>query len=244
MYQVQTQEFVGPLDKLLELIEEKRLDITRISLAEVTADFIVYVQDMQARVSADSQKDQSQSARILADFLVVASHLLLIKSKALLPDLELTQEEEEGIFDLERRLKLYSDIKPLFALVKKTWGMSTQSFSREFLSHIPSIFYPASNATPDALAHALGKLLQSLGTFVVEQETIERQLFSLEEKITELSQMLLKGISRFSQIAESKSRGEVIVLFLALLHLLRDQTLTVRQDNLFGEMQMEMINNH
>lgn len=238
MYQVQTQEFVGPLDKLLELIEEKKLDITRISLAEVTADFIAYTQDIKARAQSDDFSGSFVAARILADFLVVASHLLLIKSKALLPDLELTQEEEEGIFDLEKRLALYSNIKPLFALVRQRWNESGRSFSREFFSHTSSVFYPASNVTPDELSVVMERLLHSLGTFVVEQKTIERQLFSLEEKITELSETIIRGISRFSQVVGNKPKEEIIALFLALLHLLRDQELTVQQDGLFGEMNM------
>ena len=90
MYQLNIQQFFGPIEKLLELIEEKKMEITDLNLAEVTADFLNYLKTL---VNVDS--------RVLADFVVVASRLLLIKSKALLPSLELTEEEEQDISDLK-----------------------------------------------------------------------------------------------------------------------------------------------
>ena len=95
MYEVKINQFSGPLEKLLELIEEKKMEITALSLAEVTGGFFNYVK----RVESDIDP------KILADFLVVAAKLVLIKSKALLPGLELTQEEELDIKDLEQAAK-------------------------------------------------------------------------------------------------------------------------------------------
>ena len=75
-YQVKLQQFAGPLDKLLQLIEERNLDITQVNLAEVTADFLSYVKNLE----------QKTAPGIVADFLVVAAKLVLIKSKILLPN--------------------------------------------------------------------------------------------------------------------------------------------------------------
>ncbi len=242
MYQVQTEQFSGPLEKLLELIEAKKLDITTISLAEVTNDFLSYIETVRNQESSLSEID-GFSPRILSDFLVVASHLVLIKSKELLPDISFTQDEQEEIVDLERRLKIYSALKPLFLLVRSSWQTASPSFSREYLKDIPPVFYPPALLTKEQLEHALGSLLQSLGSLVLETEHIEKQLINLEEKITELSVKITNGLSRFSQATSQSSRGELIVLFLALLHLLRDQTVRVQQEGLFGEISMEKINN-
>lgn len=240
MYQVQTEQFSGPLEKLLELIEAKKLDITTISLAEVTNDFLSYIETLRSHIASSGEED-GLSPRVLSDFLVVASHLVLIKSKELLPDISFTEDEQEEIVDLERRLKIYSELKPLFLLLKTSWQATQPSFSREFLKDFPPVFYPPATLHSTDLQNALGNLLQSLGSLVIETEHIEKQLINLEEKISELSTKIAQGISRFSQIASSDSKGELIVLFLALLHLLRDQTVRVKQDGLFGEIEMEKI---
>lgn len=241
MYHVQTQQFSGPLEKLLELIEAKKLDITTISLAAVTADFIAYVDTLKRSV-ADSSADPDTlvSTRALSDFLVVAAQLVLIKSKELLPDVSFTQDEQEQMIDLERRLKLYSALKPLFVNTRLAWQNASPSFSREFFKDVPVIFYPPASLALNQLSESLGNLLQSLGSLVIDHEQVERQLISLEEKIQEVSEKIMTGVSRFSHMA-AQSREELIVLFLALLHLLRDQTIRVTQQELFGEIEMEKV---
>ncbi|MFA7201455.1 MAG: segregation/condensation protein A [Candidatus Paceibacterota bacterium] len=240
MYQVQTQQFSGPLEKLLELIEAKKLDITTISLAEVTNDFLSYIEILRNQIPS-SGEEEGLSPRILSDFLIVASHLVLIKSKELLPDISFTPDEQEDIVDLERRLKMYSALKPLFLLLRTSWQTASPSFSREFMKDLPPIFYPPTTLAVSHLETALGNLLQSLGSLVVETEHIEKQLINLEEKISELSSKIAHGISHFSQVTSASPKGELIVLFLALLHLLRDQTIRVKQEGLFGEISMEKI---
>jgi len=118
-FEVRLEQFNGPLHKLLELIEEKKLEVTQVSLAAVTADFIGYVEKLEKACPPDFEQTKSGlagrsgkvgrgvDASILADFIVVAARLLLIKSKVLLPDLTLTQEEQIDIVDLENRLKVY-----------------------------------------------------------------------------------------------------------------------------------------
>jgi segregation and condensation protein A len=243
MYQVNTEAFSGPLEKLLELIEGKKMDITQISLAEVTADFLLYVGQLKTRTEAQSEETESQktlSLRILADFLVVAAQLILIKSKALLPEMPLSPEEEEGIYDLERRLKIYSQLKPMFALVKDSWINSGQMYSRTMLTSIPPMFYPPKNVKKENLHSALSKLLGSLGSFFLDRETIKRQLFSLEDKIVEVSKKITQGISKFSEIIGKKTKEEIIVLFLALLHLLGENSFVVSQKKLFEEINIKL----
>ena len=98
-YEFKTEQFSGPIEKLLELIEEKKMEITELNLADVTADFLKYL-----------EKLESVESRLLADFIVVASKLLLIKSKAILPGLPITEEEEKDIKDLGSAVKFLSAI--------------------------------------------------------------------------------------------------------------------------------------
>jgi segregation and condensation protein A len=246
MYEIKTGAFSGPLEKLLELIEEKKMDITGISMAEVTADFLLYVNTLkdeaQKAETSPDEDTKTLALRMLADFLVVAAQLILIKSKALLPNLELSPEEEEGINDLERRLKIYSQLKPMFALVKNSWLESTQMYSRTMLTSIDPVFYPPKNIKPSDMATSLGKLLNTLGSLFLDRETIKKQLFSLEDKIIEVTKKITQGISKFSEIIGKKKKDEVIILFLALLHLLRENTFSVSQTGLFDEIHIEGIN--
>ena len=100
MLQTKVKQFEGPLDLLLSLIEQRQLDITTIALAEVTEQFIQYIKQLE-HIDPTS----------LADYLSIAAKLLVIKSKAILPTLELEPEEEDAGFDLEARLILYKQFK-------------------------------------------------------------------------------------------------------------------------------------
>ena len=99
-FQIKTEVFEGPLDLLLNLIEKRKLFINDIALSKVADDYIAYLQSQEKFPIAQS-----------ADFLVIASTLLLIKSKSLLPNLNLSEEEQHDVNDLERRLKIYQRIK-------------------------------------------------------------------------------------------------------------------------------------
>ena len=100
MYAVKLQTFEGPLDVLLELIEKEKMDISDISLTRVTGQFLEYIRSVQ-------EKDPHH----ISDFLVVAAKLVLIKSKTLLPFLEVSAEEEAEMTDLKEKLESYKKVK-------------------------------------------------------------------------------------------------------------------------------------
>ncbi len=244
MYQITLESFSGPLEKLLELIEQKKLDITSISLAEVTADFIAYTQELKKAYEEQAvQGENAESLRIYAqsvsDFLVVASQLILIKSRALLPQLELSGDEEGETFDLERQLQLYGDMKPVFAELKKFWAGSERSFARDYLRTVQPVFYPPSGLTLAQMQEALERITNTLGTLVREEQKIERQIVTLEEKIKDLSDRVLQGVQKFSSLVSEKTKHETIVIFLALLHLLRDRRVHARQEGQFGDIEFD-----
>jgi segregation and condensation protein A len=224
-YSVKAGEFQGPLDKLLALIEEKKLSISEISLAEVTEDFLKYLKTLP-RVDFP----------LLADFVAVASRLILIKSKSLLPSLELTEEEESDIKDLEKRLSVYKELKSARKYLEARWKQGNMIFSREYLAGSePRVFSPGKNLNPQILRSALEKLFQSLQKFSLETETIKEKIISLEEKIADI-------IGRITKIGETTlrklsgaSKMEAIATFLALLHLARDQMVRLEQSEHFSD---------
>ena len=112
MYELKTETFSGPLEKLLELIEAHEMDVSAVSMAQVTDDFLKYLETLRgkkpedAAIAADGERVATAfeiDLRILADFISVASKLIFLKSKYLLPGLALTDEEEADIKDLEGR---------------------------------------------------------------------------------------------------------------------------------------------
>src|SRR3990172_7210791 len=140
-YEFNLDKFNGPLDKLLELIEDKRLSITEVSLAQVTDDFLNYIRSISS-----SEPD----IRLIADFIAVASRLILIKSKFLLPGLSMTGEEEAEIKDLEKRLKLYQEIKPALKIISELWKGKKTSVGRPYFLETSGfgsggVFYPGEN---------------------------------------------------------------------------------------------------
>ena len=181
----------------------------------------------------------SDDMRLLADFLVVAAQLILIKSKAVLPELEISQEDEVLMAELERRLATYKMMQPVFDMLKKIWNENGQSFERGGSWGHDSVFYPSSNLTSSQLCDSLKNVIQTVSAFVMEEEKIERQVVSLKKTIETLSSLVNKGASIFSEVIKNGSKEEAVVSFLALLHLLRDSMVVVRQDGLFGKIEMK-----
>src|SRR3990167_342562 len=106
-----TSAFEGPLEALLNLIEERKLSISGISLSEVTDAYLAYVEKLPELPLGET-----------AQFILVASTLLLIKSRTLLPMLSLSDDERESVEELERRLARYALFRKAAKLLRKEWG--------------------------------------------------------------------------------------------------------------------------
>ena len=227
-YQVKIQAFEGPLDILLNLIEERKLEITQISLAEVTAHFIEYVEN--ERIPAGT----------IAQFLSVAARLLLIKTKALLPFLTLSEEEEEELVDLETRLKLLARFREAGKHLRKCTRQKRYAFGRELLPAATTTFYPPQNITADTLHVFFKRIADDFKAFFEKQQyaaaTIQK-VVSLEERVRHLMQLIEQALEkRFHDVVvDAKNKMEVIVTFLAMLELIKQHIVDVEQQGIFGE---------
>jgi segregation and condensation protein A len=255
-YELQTEKFTGPLEKLLELIEAQKMDVSEVSMARVTEDFLRYVEKMRAEtgdmVSGRGAAAEGIAAafredlRMVADFIVVASKLIFLKSKYLLPGLALGDEEEADIRDLEDRLKIYRDLRPALRVVAKLWRESHRAYSRPYLvgrgtpAHGAAIFYPGGNVSAAALAGSLDRILESIRTYEMETETIREKIVTLEEKIAEVTARIEReGNIAISSRHGDAPRGDTILLFLAVLYLARDERVAIRQDGIFSDILVE-----
>lgn len=225
-YELSLDAYKGPLETLLGLILEKKMEISLVSLAEVTGDFLNYV-------TALEEDPRYQS--LVADFLVIASKLIFIKSKTLLPSLPLTEEEEEDIQNLESRLKLYKELKDAERHLESLWSEVPQMGTREFLMSSERVFFPPEKTTIESLRESMAKAYGELERMHAPVEKIAREVVNLKQKIKEVMARITAEPLAFGEFRKSASRTELVVLFLAVLHLVRDQMLSVNQDKHFSE---------
>lgn len=227
-YLVKQEKFEGPLDLLLQLIQEQKLSINEISLAKVTDGFIHYLRTLEGQIAT--------SREVLAEFLVIAATLLLIKSKSLLPELHQSAEEEQSIRELESRLAEYQRVKELTGDLGRLAAGGQKSFSREAFSGRPQGFSPPQRLTPTMLAEAFRRVLEYIPKIERLAEGRIQRVISLEEKIRQLQTLLSEKVERaFSEVvAGARERLEVIVSFLAILELMKQKLITIHQREPFG----------
>lgn len=227
-YQVRLTQFEGPLDLLLQLIEKRELDITAISLAAVTDQYVVYLAELE-------QTGQLDPAA-LSDFLVIAARLLLIKSQALLPRPAAVQEDEapDAAEDLARQLQEYRRFKQIAAQLRQRDEEGLHSYARLAPVTLTTPFR-LEGVTLDDLLAAMRRVLSALPE-EMPAEGVPRQIFSIADKIAAIAQMVSRGPTTFDGLmAGARGRGEVVVLFLALLELIKQGRVAVQQAQVFGE---------
>lgn len=225
-FQIKQEKFEGPLELLLELIEKERLAISDVSLAKIADEYVKYVKSLE-KIDPES----------LAEFLVVAAQLMLIKSRALLPQLELTPEETASIEELERRLQEYQKIRAAAQEIKKAELQKNFIYTRESYLGMEPIFYPPRGVTANKIAAALTAFLETLPKIEKLAEDRIRRIISLEEKINQIRAFLQEKVERaFSEIIKGAGeKTEIIVSFLALLELARQKFLDLHQEKLFED---------
>jgi segregation and condensation protein A len=225
-YVTKIEKFEGPLDLLLKLIEKEKMDITDVSLVNITDQFLEHIKKLEI-INPEN----------LADFLVIAAQLILIKSKALLPDLEVDEEDEISAEELAARLREYKIFKDQAQVINNLYKDKNFSFEQEMDMEKTTVFYPGKNITLDGLRQAMDSLIVGLNKFKSLAEKTVMQTVSLKEKIAHLQDTITKQAKvKFDDIVKNaKTRLDAVVSFLALLELVKQQSIEVEQDKNFGE---------
>jgi segregation and condensation protein A len=230
-YRVALPVFEGPLDLLLHLIEREELDITEVSLAQITNQYLDYLAQL-------SERDPDS----LADFLVVAAKLLLIKSRVLLPQPPATiaSDAEDVGEDLVRQLIEYKKIKEAARWLKDLEDQGLHSYIR--LAGVPALdrAIDLGDVTLDDLLVAVQQVLAVKPPVPSVDNAVAPVTITIADQMALIERETAWGRSvSFRQLLErAASRIEVIVTLLALLEMVKQLRVRMKQDRLFGEIQI------
>ncbi len=228
MHQFRLPDFEGPLDLLLHLIEHRELDITRVSLAAVADQYLELI-------SRPGAVELSQ----LADYLIIAAKLILIKSRLLLPQPETPSPDgEEDVGEaLARQLREYKLFKQAAAVLRERERQGLRAYPRFAPPPRPQpTQWKLEGVTTNDLINALTRALRIRPT--LPQGTLNVPIaVSIEQQIHTIVDLTgREGRVSFSRLLQrAATRVEVIVTFLAVLELIKRRQIAARQDRLFGE---------
>lgn len=229
-FTLKLDRFEGPYTKLLELIESRKLSITEISLVDVSDEYIAYIKTLDQKNITD-----------ISQFIVVASTLMLMKAKSLLPGVTYTEEEEKQVHDLEYKLELYALLSEGTEKIKALYGKQIMHSRPHFKLKNLSFFVPDARITPTFIQSIMSLTLMSfvspkvLVKVAVEQAMrIENVIESLLERVKSAQSMSLQSVTGNTGTREEQKKV-LIVNFLALLELLRVGTLQATQSDDGGD---------
>jgi segregation and condensation protein A len=231
-YKVQTPVYEGPLDLLLSLIERSELNITAISLATVTDQYLSYLHGLE-----QMKPDE------ISSFLVIAAKLVQIKSEALLPrPIEREPEEDPGV-DLVEQLKLYKRYKEIAGWLVERQENNLRTHLRVAPPPKVEAKLDLSNLTLEGLlaaaasAFAKGQEKKALGTIIsAPRVTIREKIEFITKTMKNIQRMTFSGL-----ITDKSTRIEIVVTFLAMLELIKRYRISAVQSELFGDIEFEKM---
>lgn len=230
-YQVALPVFEGPLDLLLHLIEREELDITQVSLAQITNQYLEYLGHL-------SERDPDN----LADFLVVAAKLLLIKSRVLLPQppSSLRPDDEDVGQDLIQQLIEYKRFKEAAYWLRELDERGMHSYIR--MAGVPTMdrVVDLGEVTLDDLLAVVRDVLAIKPPEPSVNGAVAPITITIADQMDLIEQKTRRGRpASFRRLLErATSRTEIIVTLLALLEMVKQLRVTMRQDRQFGDIQI------
>lgn len=231
-YTVKTGAFEGPFSLLLDLVKKRKLFISDVSLSSVTEDYIKYVNSLGSSHPAD-----------VSSFVVVAATLILIKSKSLLPGLDLTNSEEKDISTLEERLRLYEMYTNLSVKIKEKFGKKI-IFPQGERKNTNIMFLPDNQITKERMVDIVREILGRIPKKELLPEIEVKKVISIEEMIDNLTERIQKSVRMnfkdlSGKVQTKEEKVVMIVGFLAMLEMVRQGILNVIQDNNFDDIMIE-----
>jgi segregation and condensation protein A len=233
-YTIKTAGFEGPFGLLLNLIEKRKLFINDVSLSKVTEDYLSYLNKL-----GDLHPTEVSS------FILVASTLLLIKSKSLLPNLDLTTEEEGDIKNLEERLRLYELFTRISGNVRSQFGkriiFAPLERKNDFL-----VFLPDEQITKESMMTFARNVLGAMPKKIFLPNVEVRKVISIDEMIDKLTERIKNSLKMnfrdFSGRGNTREEKVVVIVgFLAMLELVRQGAIDATQEINAGDIIIEKM---
>ena len=230
-YHVATAVFEGPLDLLLHLIERAELDITKLSLAQVTDQYLEHMHRLPELLAEE-----------VSAFLVIAAKLLLIKSEALLPRPPVREEGEEDPGEaLARQLIIYRRYRKIAEHLENREVDGLRSYLRLVAPQRVEGAVDMSDVSLGDLVKAAQNIILRVDDRLELKSVVSPPLITIRQKINLIKRNLLQsGRFTFRNILSNKpSRIEIVVSFLALLELIKRHLVNANQSTLFGDIEIE-----
>lgn len=228
-FSIKTPVFEGPLELLIDLVEKRKLLINDISLASVTDEYMATVSKMQ-----------EMSLPNTANFIVLAATLLLIKSKSLLPVLDLTEEEEKSIDDLENRLRLYQIYKDVSTGIINQFGTNILH-ERLYIPIKSPLFITDKFCNLNELRDAIGRVMSELPLKEQKPKVQIKKVISIEQMIDNLHRRIERQFKiKFSELVENTREKQVLIVgFLAVLESVKQGSILANQSQRFTDIDIE-----
>ena len=228
-YRIKTGDFEGPIELLLALIESRKLSVNEVSIGTVADDYFQYLEELR-------QNPNQRHHIAIASFIVVAATLMLIKSRSLLTNFAVTEEEEADIAELEDRLRTYKAIKVYSDTLAERLKGKTRLYAKEPEQiSIPGFLPPPQSLDLSAMSTLIWRMIDALPQKDAVPEKTIKKIISLEEKIAELQNRIEHGAVRTFQdfVGGKAEKVDVVVGFLAMLELIKLGTIAVKQSHPF-----------
>lgn len=226
-FSIKTGSYEGPFEVLLDLIETRKLLVNDLALADITEDYIQHV-----------RAQESFPVEETANFIQIAATLLLIKSKSLIPDLALSEEENADVEDLKRRLEAYEKVREASRELSRIFGKTILLPAGE---RVPEVsFAPSNDLSTKALAEALARVLSARKTVEELPTARVKPLVTIEEMMDRLAKRVQSAMTlSFKEFSSgNKERIEVIISFLALLELVKQGAVAAEQFIAHGDIRI------
>lgn len=233
-YNIKTNDFEGPMDLLLFLINKSKIQIVDISIADITEQYVQYLDKML-----------KFNAVIASEFLVMASHLLYIKSRALLPKIK-EEEESDPEEELILRLEEYKRFKEVSLILKEKESLHANLYYRLPEEYIverdESLFLDDELGDSYELLSMFIKLIEKDRDVLIDPKPykMSEKRVSIGDKVKEIKDLLLSHNEiNFSQlIANNYQRENIVATFLAILEMLKDHRIILFQDLNFDDIKI------
>lgn len=230
---IKINDFEGPLDLLLHLVSQYKMDIFEVPLVPVIEQYLNYVHAMQ-----------TLELEIAGDYMLMASQLMLIKSRRLLPTVQedFLEDTEQLEQDILSQIDEYRKFKALSQELSSLHENRSQFYSKAKTEIISEEVKLLKDKSTIDLFLAFNKLLEIKQQIDTDNNTtIETEKFSIADKIVELSELFQKQRqANFKDLfRENATKEELLTTFLALLELIKNQELTFHQDSTFSDIIFE-----